>query len=104
MRQVISDLGPKFERASGHRLKVSFDSGGVILKRVESGETADVVMINRSGIGHLTEAGRVVQGSVIDLATSEVGVAVRKGASKPDISTPEAFRRAMLKAKTIACH
>jgi molybdate transport system substrate-binding protein len=103
MRQVISDLGPKFERASGHRLKVSFDSGGVILKRVESGETADVVIINRSAIGRLTESGRVVQGSVIDLAASEVGVAVRKGATKPDISTPEAFRRAMLTAKTIAC-
>ena len=103
MRQVMSDLGPKFERATGHRLKVSFDSGGVILKRLESSETADVVMINRSGVERLTGAGRVVQGSVTDLATSGVGVAVRKGASKPDISTPEAFRQAMLEAKTIAC-
>lgn len=103
MRQVMLDLGPKFERATGHRLKVSFDSGGVILKRLEGGETCDVVMINRSGIERLTGAGRVVQGSVTDLATSGVGVAVRKGALKPDISTPEAFKRAMLEAKTIAC-
>ena len=103
MRQVMLDLGPKFERATGHKLKVSFDSGGVILKRFERGESADVVMINRSGIEGLAEAGRVVQGSVTDLATSKVGVAVRKGAPKPDISTPEAFKLAMLKAKTIAC-
>jgi molybdate transport system substrate-binding protein len=103
MRQVMLDLGPKFERATGLRLKVSFDSGGVILKRLERGETADVVMINRSAIERLTGAGRVAQGSVTDLATSIVGVAVRKGAPKPDISSPEAFKRAMLGAKTIAC-
>jgi molybdate transport system substrate-binding protein len=103
MRQVMLDLGPKFERATGHRLKVSFDSGGVILKRLERGETADLIMINRSGMERLSGAGRLVQGSVTDLATSVVGVAVRKGAPKPDISTPEAFKRAMLKAKTIAC-
>lgn len=103
MREVMLDLGPKFERNTGHKLKVSFDSGGVIRKRLEHGETADVVMINRSGIDGLAGAGRVVQGSVTDLATSKVGVAVRKGAPKPDISTPEAFRRAMLEARTIAC-
>jgi molybdate transport system substrate-binding protein len=103
MRQVMLDLGPKFELATGHRLKVSFDSGGVILKRLERGETADLIMINRSGIERLSGAGKLVQGSVTDLATSVVGVAVRKGAPKPDISTPEAFRRAMLKANTIAC-
>ena len=103
MRQVMLDLGPKFERATGHRLKISFDSGGVILKRLEHGELADVVMINRSGIERLSRAGELVPSSITDLATSIVGVAVRKGARKPDISTPEAFRRAILRAKTIAC-
>ena len=103
MRQVISDLGPKFERATGYRLKVSFDSGAVIVNRLERGEYADVVMIPRPGIDHLAGAGKLAAGSAIDLATSGVGVAVRKGAPKPDISTPEAFRRSMLAAKTIAC-
>ena len=103
MRQVMLELAPKFERATGHKLKVSFHSGGVILKRLEAGETADVVMINRTGIERLNGAGRLMQGSVTDLATSVVGVAVRKGAPKPDISTPEAFKRAMLGAKKIAC-
>ena len=103
MRQAMIDLGPKFERATGHRLKVSFDSGGMILKRLEHRGAADVVIINRSGLDRLSREGRLVPGSVTDLATSIVGVAVRKGARKPDISTPEAFRRAMLSAKTIAC-
>ncbi|MDQ3668179.1 MAG: substrate-binding domain-containing protein [Acidobacteriota bacterium] len=103
MRQVILDLGPKFERATGHRLTVSFDSGGVILKRLEAGETVDVVMIPRSGIERLAGAGKLVAGSVTDLAASRVGLAVRKGAPKPDISSPAAFKRALLDAKAIAC-
>lgn len=103
MRQVMLDLGPKFERATGHRLNVSFDSGGVILKRLEDGEAADVVMINRSGIERLSGTGRLLEGSVTDVATSIVAVAVRKGAPKPDISTPQAFKSAMLRAKTIVC-
>jgi molybdate transport system substrate-binding protein len=103
MRQVLLDLGPKFERSTGHRLNTTFDSGGVIVTRLESGETTDVVMINRAGIERLAKAGKLVQASVADLATSIVGVAVRKGAPKPDVSTPAAFKLAMLKAKSIAC-
>ena len=103
MRQVILDLGPKFERATGHRLNVSFDSGTVILKRLEGGARADVVMLPRSGIDHLAGEGKLVAGTAADLAKSRVGVAVRKASPQPDISTPEAFKRAMLVAKTIAC-
>jgi molybdate transport system substrate-binding protein len=102
MRQVMMDLAPKFERATGHRLNISIDSGGLIVKRVEGGETADVVMINRLGIDRLAETGKVVRGSIADLAASGVGVAIRKGSPRPDISSPEAFRRAMLAAKTIS--
>jgi molybdate transport system substrate-binding protein len=103
MRQVMSDLGPKFERATGHRLIISFDSGALILKRLEGGEHADVVMIPRSSIDRLGGEGKLVVGSAVDIATSRVGVAVRKGAPKPDISSPATFKRALLSAKTIAC-
>ena len=99
----MSDLGLTFERATGHRLMISFDSGGVILRRLGSGESADVVMLPQSGIDRLAAEGKVVAGSTTDLATSRVGVAVRKDGPKPDISTPEAFKRAMLGAKAIAC-
>jgi molybdate transport system substrate-binding protein len=97
------DLGPKFERATGHRLKVTFDSGGMIVKRLDRGEAADVVIINQTNIEPLTGTGRLMRGSAVDLAKSVVGVAVRKGARKPDISTPELFKRAMLEARAIAC-
>ena len=103
MRQVMLDLGPKFERATGFSLNISFDSGAVILKRLEGGEIADVVMIPRSGIDRLAGEDKLVADSVTDVAMSHVGLAVRKGALKPDISSPEAFKRAMLNAKTIAC-
>jgi molybdate transport system substrate-binding protein len=102
MRQVMLDLGSKFERATGHTLAITFDSGGVIVKRIEAGETVDVVMIPRSGIERLAEAGKVVVDSIANLARSSVGLAVRKGAPKPDISSPEAFKRTLLAAKSIA--
>ena len=103
MRPVMRDLGPKFELATGHRVKISFNAGGVIQTRLERGETADVLMINRARIEQLMRAGRVVTGSATDLATSRVGVAVRKGAPRPDISTVEAFKRLLLEARSIAC-
>jgi molybdate transport system substrate-binding protein len=102
MRQVMLDLGPKFERASGHMVTMAFDSGGVIVKRIEAGETVDVVMIPRSGLERLAQTGKVVAGSVSNLASSSVGLAVRKGAPKPDISSRETFKRALLSAKSIA--
>lgn len=102
MRQVMLDLGPKFERATGHTLAITFDSSGVIVPRIEAGEAADVLMIPRSGIARLAKTGKVVVGSATDLASAIVGVAVRKGAPKPDISTPDAFKRTLLAAKSIA--
>lgn len=102
MRQVMLDLGPKFERATGNTLTVTFDSGAVIVKRVEAGETVDVVMIPRSGLERLTRTGKVLAGSGVDLASSIAGLAVTKGAPKPDISSSEAFKRALLGAKSIA--
>ena len=103
MRRAMLELGPEYEAATGHKLRMSFDSGAVLVKRLEAGETADVVMIPRSALDRLRESGRVIGSSVTDLATSSVGVAVRAGARKPDISTVAAFRQAMLNARSIAC-
>ena len=103
MRQVMLDLAPKFERATGHKLTISFDSAGQIVNRIEGGETVDLVIIPRTSIDRLTKASHLLADSATDLATSRVGVAVRKGAPKPDISSPAAFKRAMLDARTIAC-
>ena len=103
MRRAMVELGPQYEAVTGRKLRMSFDSGAVVVKRLEAGEIADVVMIPRSSLDRLRESGRVLNSSVTDLAMSSVGVAVREGARKPDISTVAAFRQAMLNARSIAC-
>jgi molybdate transport system substrate-binding protein len=100
-RQVMEDLGPKFERATGHKLAITFANLGAIVKRVQGGETADVVIIPRQGIDSFVKDGKAAAGNVTVIARSGIGVAVRKGAPKPDISSPEALKRTLLAAKSI---
>ena len=101
IKAAMDDLGPKFERASGHRLTVTFAPLSAAMKLVQSGEAADVVIIPQQGMDGFVKDGKVIVGSVRVLARSGMAVAVRKGAPKPDISTPEAFRRTLLAAKSI---
>jgi molybdate transport system substrate-binding protein len=103
MRQVMTALAAEFEKTSGHTLSLSFDSGAMIVRRLAGGETADVVLLPRAAAQELAGLGRALEGSVVDLASSRVGLAVRKGSPKPDISSPEALRRALLGAGSIAC-
>jgi molybdate transport system substrate-binding protein len=102
-RAVLEDLGPKFERASGHKLVIIFDGVTAIVKRVQAGETADVVMISRQGIDGFVKDGKVAASNVTVFARAGTGVAIRKGAPKPDISSSEALKRALLSAKSISC-
>jgi molybdate transport system substrate-binding protein len=102
MRHVLDDLGPKFESATGHRLTITFDASGIVVKRIEAGESFDVVMVLRPLLERLAQQGKVKAGSTADLASSIAAVAVRQGAPKPDISSPEAFKRTLLDAKLIA--
>ena len=101
MKDVVDNLGPKFERASGHKLAIKFGSLGGIVKMVQGGETADVVIIPRQGIDGIVKDGKAAVGSVTDIARSNIVVIVRKGAPKPDVSSPEALKRTLLAAKSI---
>jgi molybdate transport system substrate-binding protein len=101
MREVMEDLRPKFERLTNHRLAITFATVGVIVQRITSGETADVVIVPRQGIDQLVKDGKASKGAVVVIARSGIGLVVRKGATKPDISTPEALRQALLAAKSI---
>jgi len=101
MRGVIEELGPRFERATGHKLAVSFGTLGVIVDRVQKGETVDVVTLPRQGIERLVKDGKADGGSIAVLARAGIGVIVRRGAAKPDISTPEALKRSLVAAKSI---
>lgn len=95
------DVAPAFERATGHKVIVSFEVGPSLMQKVNSNAPADVVAHYPDAIDDLIKQGKVV-GSRVDFARAGVGVAVKAGAPKPDISTPEAFKRAMLNAKSIA--
>jgi molybdate transport system substrate-binding protein len=101
IKEVMEDLGPKFERATGHQLAITFGTSGGVVKLVQGGEIADVVIIPQPGIDRLVKEGKAAAGDVTVIARSGIGVAVRKGAPKPDISSPEALKRTLLAAKSI---
>jgi molybdate transport system substrate-binding protein len=100
-------LLPEFERSSG--IKVTTGSGAsqgsgpqTIAAQLARGVAADVVIMSREGLSELVAANRIAQGTDVDLARVPLGVAVRAGAAKPDVSTVEAFKRTVTRAKTIA--
>lgn len=101
MKPVMEDLGPKFERATGHKLAITFATLGALVKHVQDGEPADVVIIPRQGIDSFVKDGKAAAGNVTVVARSSIVVAVRKGTPKPDISSPEALKRTLLAAKSI---
>ncbi len=102
MQSVLEDLGPKFERATGHKLSISFATAGAAVKRAQGGEAADVVIATRQGIDGLVKNGKASANNVTALASAGISVAVRKGAPKPDISSPDALKRTLLAAKSIS--
>lgn len=98
----MEELLPAFERASGHKVSISYDTAILTLSRIKGGETADLVILSAPAIDELTKQGRIALGSSRTLARCGVGIAVRAGAPKPDIGSVEAFKRALLDAKSIA--
>jgi molybdate transport system substrate-binding protein len=99
-------LAPQFERATGHKVVTLATSAGLgqdsILSRVRRGEPVDVIILSRAGIDELIKEGKIVAATRVDLARSSIGMAVRRGAPKPDISTVEALKRTLLQAKSVA--
>jgi molybdate transport system substrate-binding protein len=101
VRSAAEQLFAQFDKAS-HKLTVTWGTAPMLVKRIEDGETADVVILSRGGIDALKKQSKIAPGSDITLASSGVGIAVKAGAPKPDISTPEALKRTLLAAKSIA--
>ena len=99
-------LVPQFERATGHTVVTDATSTGTgrdsIASRVRRGEPVDVLILTRAAIDELIGEGRVVATSRVDLARSRIGMAVRRGAPKPDIGSVEALKRALIQAESIA--
>lgn len=101
MKAVVVALAPAFERA-GHTLQIDNDTAGALVKRIEGGEPFDVAVITPRAIDDLVAKGRILPGTRTDLARVGVGVVVKDGRPKPDISSVDAFKRALLAAGSIA--
>ena len=102
MKAVVLELVPQFEKETGHRAIVDNDTAGGVTRRIEGGEAVDVVVNTPSGLNALAEKGRVVRDSRANVARVGVGVVVKEGAAVPDVSSVDAFKRALMAAKTVA--
>src|ERR1700748_592372 len=99
VRSAAEQLCTKSATAS-HKLAVTWGTAPMLVKRIEGGDAADVVVLSRAGIEALQRQGKIAPGTETTLASSGVGIAVKAGAPKPDISTPEALKRTLLAAKS----
>jgi molybdate transport system substrate-binding protein len=98
---AMADIGPQFEKASGHKLVIDLGTTGALAGKVRKGEPVDVVLLAASVMSELARDGKLA-GSPVEVARSPVGVAVKSGAPKPDLSSADAFRRALLDAPSVA--
>ncbi|HEV1999989.1 MAG TPA: molybdate ABC transporter substrate-binding protein [Xanthobacteraceae bacterium] len=101
-RSVVTELAPAFERATGHKVVATFDSTGGFERRIKAGESFDVVLIGPEVVDSLIKEGKVVSGTNANVARGGLGVAVKAGNPKPDIGSVDAFKRALLNAKSVA--
>jgi molybdate transport system substrate-binding protein len=101
MKAAIDELVPSLERDTGHTVRVSYGPSGGIARRFIGGEPADVIVIDSGALDDLVRQGKVLPDPTA-VARTGIGICVRKGAPRPDVSTPEALKRALLAAKSIA--
>ena len=101
-KSVAVTVQPDFEKQTGHKLVIDNDTVGGLVKRIEGGEAFDVVIVSPGAVDDLIKTGKAVAGSRQTLARVGIGVMVKDGAAKPDIATVDAFKKAVLDAKTVA--
>jgi len=100
IKAATDELLPPFELANGHTVRATYAPSGALIPRFERGEPVDVFLTDSKAIDELIRQGKVVAART-DLARTGIGIAVRKGAPRPDVSSAEALKRALLAAKTI---
>ena len=100
--EICSALIPAFESATGHKVVASWAGTVDIKKRIAAGEVFDAVIVGAAEVDTFIAQGKVVSGSRVDLMKSGVGIAIRAGASKPDIRSADALRKMLIDAKSIA--
>jgi molybdate transport system substrate-binding protein len=101
IREVLNEVRPKAEAAAGKPLAIEYNSSNAQVDRIEKGADFDVAVLTSDTIDDLINKGKIVSGTRTLLARAGIGVGVRKGAAKPDISSGEAIKKALLAAKTV---
>jgi len=102
MKAVVLELVPAFEKETGHKAVVDNDTAGGLARRIEGGEAFDLAVITPGVINDLAGKGKVDGASRVNVARVGVGIVVKEGAPLPDVSNVEAFKRALIAAKTVA--
>lgn len=99
---TLNELIPKYESGTGNKLTVIYSTIAELKKRIDAGETADVMILSRPVLDGLQTQGKVAQGSIVNVGSSYVAIGVRTGAPKPDISTAEKLKAVLLATKSIS--
>jgi molybdate transport system substrate-binding protein len=100
VQAALEELTPQFEKTSGHQLQITWATAAVLVKRIQAGETADV--LTQQSLDAMIKEGKAQAGSNRNFSNSGMAVVVKQGAPKVDISTPEAYKQTLLNAKAIA--
>jgi molybdate transport system substrate-binding protein len=100
MKAALDEIVPPFERASGHAVRLVYGPSGGLARRFNAGEPADLIVVGSEVLDELIKQGKVAPGRT-DIARTGIGIAVKKGAPRPDVSTPAALKRALLAAKSV---
>ena len=101
VKDIVTELAEAFRQETGHTVVLTTGTAGGIRQKVTAGDPADVIIATDTVLQQLAASGLLVAESQADIARTGIGVAVREGAPRPDISTSEAFKRAILEAKSI---
>jgi len=102
LRPTMQQMIPKFEQSSGYKVIISYAPVGAIATRIQNGEAADVAIVSKAQMVTLIKARKITEKTDVGIAKVGVGVFVRKGAPKPDISSTDAFKNTLLTAKAVA--
>lgn len=102
VQSMVTAIGNEFAKANGHELDFNFATVGSLKERLSGGERTDLAILSESAIAALAKTGLFVPGSIKNLGCTRTGVVIREGAPRPDISSVEAFKRALLNAKAVS--
>jgi molybdate transport system substrate-binding protein len=99
---MVKLFAPVFERETGHKANVNSGTAGGLRKRLEAGEQTDLLIMPAAMMETMDKAGELAPGSRVDLGRTVTGIAIKEGAAVPDVSTPEAFTQALIKARSVS--